>query len=684
MWELVIVALILIAIALFVIPLRLLFLYNYARQLHPNVDDVVLFKNYVTTASYVSRRTFFGIIQIWVVDKEAIRKEKNDWKVFYKETLNHVNRRNREGEREFFGECRFGGKVTFEFSRQFSRLDYIRYIQLMHKMRLKDKFDSVGRMHPNEWERACLTMTMYTGVENLDEEEKKELRSLIFKKSERQVSIGKRIMAPFDHFFLHAYRYEQGIRPKGQDFVFEDDFEYERNQMNSLNKDCQKKLGRRGIYVGGGFHFAEKGNFLTVGGTRSGKGTNLIIPQLLSTEAFEGSTVVIDVKGENAAIAAKHMKAAGKEVYILDPWGIQEQIGADHDISSSRFNPLDFIKEEGINQSDDCKMVAEMLIPNNPNLSEPHFEQRARQLISDYLSHMVTYSKYQNDIDLLKLFEFLNYSIQADNGEDRIGLLAEMACNDSFEGTIKQSANSWKDLLLRGEKEAESILSTAQRDIKIFSSTALRQSVRQSDFDLKRITNGNMVIFICLPVDKLESHYTWLRLVISSIIKTVQRRPNKRVLLLLDEFYSLGYMSLFDKAVAQLPGLNLSLWVIVQNLSQLKQLYKDNWETFISNSAVTTWLGINDNFTADYLSRFMGTKLLKYMPNQSLLTMFQSHQDVAPQVKETSRQSPLEIRQNDGIYCLIQGCDAVKFEKHPYYQHEIFKNRASFNPILKD
>ncbi|MBO0950592.1 type IV secretory system conjugative DNA transfer family protein [Fibrella sp. HMF5405] len=74
-----------------------------------------------------------------------------------------------------------------------------------------------------------------------------------------------------------------------------------------------------GLYIGGEFVFKDKGHKLTVAGTRGGKGTNLIIPNLLGLGGCQGSWVVIDPKGENAAITVRYQRESGQNVVILNP-----------------------------------------------------------------------------------------------------------------------------------------------------------------------------------------------------------------------------------------------------------------------------------------------------------------------------------------------------------------------------
>lgn len=646
---------------------------------YPRKGDLVLFNNPPTYTKYVSRKRWFGVVQLWVIPVKEVKTPLNKEQV--QEYLEIVKYRNKAGVNSTSGDFVFPGKVSFFLSSPFTKEKYKRYEKLMGKVGFEWQGDNLPPMKPMQWDKARLTIEYYSDLKNLTNSEADELYDLLRLKYDFGKKRGvKKIMSPYDAIVKVVYEANY-YKTKSRDYLFENELENLSESLDDLSADKENLLGKSGIFVGGGCYYSEQGNFLTVGGTRSGKGTNLIIPQLLSTDQFSGSTVVIDVKGENAAISAKHLKDAGKQVYILDPWDLQSKIGADHGIASSKFNPLDILRDAGDDTPDECDMFAEMLIPHNPSNKDQHFDSRARQLISAYLLHMASYDKYRDDLTLSKLRSLLRLP-EADGEENRVSFLTEMQFNDSFDGIQQDNANEIKEMWLKGDREMQSIQSTALNATDIFKSQAMRRSLSTSDFDMADLTKGNMVIFLCIPAERLQTHNVWLRMLVSAVIKSVQRHPDKRVLLLLDEFYSLGYMKLIDQSLSFMPGFNLQIWTIVQNLSQLQENYNKNWETFISNSAVSTWLGVNDNTTSEYLSRLMGTRHVRYKPNQALLNEI-SGQNQSAQNYEMPVQSPLAIRENKGIYALVKGSKPLKFDKQPYYENEKLASRASRNPYFR-
>ncbi len=409
-----------------------------------------------------------------------------------------------------------------------------------------------------------------------------------------------------------------------------------------------------GLYIGDFHHFNEPGHILTVAGTRGGKGVNLIIPNLLSIGTFQGSFVVVDPKGEIAAITADAQRRKGRKVVILNPWDLlSEQIGASHE-----YNPLDLLKMDLFNLSDDVQLIAETIVPANSSGDEDHFNNRARSIISGLLLHLVTTDTIQdNERHLGTLWQWLRLS-----SEDWDKLLVSMANNQNENAGDMVEAAAFEILALmeKGEKEYTSVMSTAQKWTDFLKSPALRKSLKSTkDFKSSDLTDGKTTVYIIIPADRLKTHYQWLRLLVSSLMRSVVRNPDKDVCFLLDEFYALGYLSEIEVALGSYAGYGIHIWAILQNLVQLNDQYGRNWENFISSCAVKHFFNISDNFTAEYVSKMLGEVSYPVYGTAGLETV-----TARPMVKID------ELRRfsSDTIYTIINNLYPAQFKKRPYYE----------------
>src|SRR6185436_13647045 len=105
----------------------------------------------------------------------------------------------------------------------------------------------------------------------------------------------------------------------------------------------------------------------------------------------------------------------------------------------------------------------------------------------------------------------------------------------------------------------------------------------------------------------METHSRWLRMMVTLTITEMERlkqRPasNYPVLMVLDEFPALRRMRVVENAAAQIAGFGVKLLFAVQTLAQLKDIYRDNWETLVANAGVKLFFCNDDHFTRAYVS----------------------------------------------------------------------------------
>jgi len=128
-----------------------------------------------------------------------------------------------------------------------------------------------------------------------------------------------------------------------------------------------------------------------------------------------------------------------------------------------------------------------------------------------------------------------------------------------------------------------------------------------SDFSMLDFKDRPTTLYIILPAADIVHYSRFFRLVVVSALDQLMSRPGgTRTLLMLDEFKSLGRLPAIENAIAQARGYNVQLWPFVQDLSQLREVYGDTWETFLANAGVVQWFTPGDIFTGQYLSRLIG------------------------------------------------------------------------------
>ena len=115
----------------------------------------------------------------------------------------------------------------------------------------------------------------------------------------------------------------------------------------------------------------------------SGKGRDILIPALIE---YEGSTVVIDPKGQLCAVCGPRLAERGKRVAVLNPFNILP--GAIGALPHVGFNPLAVLNPEADSFGADCDALAEAIVLHEGTGTDTHWTDSARQLVSGVMMEL--------------------------------------------------------------------------------------------------------------------------------------------------------------------------------------------------------------------------------------------------------------------------------------------------------
>lgn len=384
-------------------------------------------------------------------------------------------------------------------------------------------------------------------------------------------------------------------------------------------KDIDKAglFNNLGVYVGGWVdksgvlhylrHFGAE-HVLCYAPTRSGKGVGLVIPTLLSWSA---STVVADLKGELWALTSGWRKKYAKNKVIKF-----EPAAADGSVC---FNPLEEIRIGTEYEVGDAQNLATLIVdPDGKGLTD-HWQKTAQPLLVGCILHLLYRNKNEGVLATLPEVD----KMLSDPNRSVYDLYTEMTQYSHYNGQNHPVIGSaGRDQLDRPDEEAGSVLSTAKSYLSLFRDPIVARNVSKSEFRIKDLMNYEdpvSLYIVTQPNDKARLR-PLVRIIINMIIRLNAdemsfkdglpiKSYKHRMLMMLDEFPSLGKLDILQESLAFLAGYGIKCYLICQDINQLKS-EKTGYgrdETITSNCHVQNAYPPNRLETAQHLSKLTGT-----------------------------------------------------------------------------
>lgn len=339
---------------------------------------------------------------------------------------------------------------------------------------------------------------------------------------------------------------------------------------------------------------------MTIAPTSAGKGVGVIIPTLLT---WHGPSIVIDPKGEAVQVVASQLLRRGIDVVAIDPFGESEPIIVNGSaLARGRLNPMQTLIAASPTFEADVLDFANTLVGESQTLGDRFWDNLGLDLIVGCAGHLATFAATE-ECDLFGLREML-----CDPDLDyRIALLLdnEYADRRCF---ISQAFKTY--LGHERDKVRTSVRSTAVQHFTCMAGENLRYALSDTSFDFQAVTDGRpLAIFLTVQPHRLVAAAPILRLLISSLLGRITRRrvaPRVPTLIILDELAQLGSFPLLRPLVTLMRGYGARPLLVLQDASQLRNLYPRDYPTMINNCAVLTTFGHSSYAMSREMADLMG------------------------------------------------------------------------------
>lgn len=375
----------------------------------------------------------------------------------------------------------------------------------------------------------------------------------------------------------------------------------------------------KGFYIGKGIE--DDGNVLVVGTNGSGKSRTIAKSTI---ETWSEPFVALDIKGE----LSQHYESLLREGRVKRKYIIFDPL-----FGEVSYEPFLLLKRDEINLEQHVREIVYAIIPMPPNDLDSYWITMARDLLTAVLI-------YGHSIGL----DFIETTIMA--AYKSVPKLCRMIIKSD---NSLAKAFITKIIGLKSEQQA-SIGTDMMQHLMVFATDSCIQNALSNDqnkktFSWEDISVADDVpnVFLRLSQDRLEQWNGVIRLMITQLVRTLERRPDKHsqqgcktspILILLDEFPLLGNMDVIKSALTTLRSKKVTFCLMLQSVAQLDAAYgKDDRKTIVDNCQYKILLNITEPDSQEYFSRLIGSGLVErrsfsqsYNPSTGCITYGQQIQ----------------------------------------------------------
>ena len=408
-------------------------------------------------------------------------------------------------------------------------------------------------------------------------------------------------------------------------------------------------------------------NVLIVGGAGTGKSRFVIKPNMLQMNA---SYIITDPSGEMIYSLGKVLSNNGYKILVFNIANMGH---------SNCYNPLRYIRDEaGVN------MLIQCLINNTQkgDAGENQFFVDAEKLLySACIFYLKDYCMDESMKNFAGVMTLINSS-----SVDEANANAKSPLDKLFD-RLPKSSLAWKyykAFKQAAGKTLKSIIISCVTRLQPFLTPQVANLTKTDSLHLESIGKEKTALFIVTP--QADRTYSFLAsMLYSQLFETLYHEAEQQkietgseelpipVRCLMDEFANIGEVPEFPSKLATMRKYNISATIVLQDISQIEAMYKDEWRTLVSNCVSIIFLGTSEPNTLEYFTKKLGEMTIRTKSTGISEGKSASH---SKNFQYTSRKvlTEDELGRLDKEECIVftQNMRPVRdlkyrYERHPYY-----------------
>lgn len=346
-------------------------------------------------------------------------------------------------------------------------------------------------------------------------------------------------------------------------------------------------------------------NVLVVGGSGAGKTRFYAKPNLMQCNT---SFIVADPKGEMLRSIAPLLIENGYDIKVFNL--IEPE-------NSDGYNPFVYIRKD----EDVIKLISNLIqntTPKNAQQNDPFWEKSEIALDSALMLYLLHEAPPEEQTFEMLMFLIENAATVED--EDESGYQSPV--DILFQGLEDEkpehiAVRQYKIFKQASGKTAKSILISAAVRLAAFNLPEIAKMTSYDNLDIGTLGERKRAIFCVIPDNDNSFNYLVGMLYTQAFQALYFNADNNHggelpipVHIVMDEFANVALPDNFERILATMRSRRISVSIIIQNMAQLKALFKDSWENITGNCDTLLYLGGNEQSTHEYISKMLGKETI--------------------------------------------------------------------------
>lgn len=344
-------------------------------------------------------------------------------------------------------------------------------------------------------------------------------------------------------------------------------------------------------------------NTIVIGGSGAGKTRFYCKPNIMQCNT---SFVVLDPKGEILRSEGYMLEKEGYVIKVIDLIDMSKSHG---------YNPFHYIQSD----KDILKLITNLIRNTTPKGSQsmdPFWEKSETALLEALMLYLYHYAP-EDEQNFTMVMEMLTYAEVKEDDEEYESPLDELFHHLERSDPDSLALKQYQIYKQAAGKTAKSILISVGVRLAAFNLDSIASLTRFDELELDKIGERKTALFAVIPDN--DSTFNFLvGMLYTQLFQMLYYQADYvyggelpvPVHFLMDEFANVALPDEFDKLLSTMRSRQIFVSIILQNLAQIKTLFKDSWESIVGNCDELYYLGGNEQSTHKFISEYLGKETL--------------------------------------------------------------------------